>query len=599
MKIFISYAHEQREKVDQLEQILVNLGHSVWFDKQLVGGTPWWDEILEQIRNCDVFLYAMSQESSVSDACKSERDYAAALKKPILPIKLDKSNGSGTRTQKIQHIEFPDSTNEASLLFLSNQISRSLVHINKILNSEENQQYKPPYPLPEPPPFVDTDRKLREEFERLPEQPDDVAIKFVDDAVKKAHRKHLREKMRAWIQKVAEADNLSPKIRDYAKTQLRKTRRPINIYMLIGIIGLIFVSLLMISLLLLGEWIPDDTAVAEPAAPIPTRVADEPTSVNDELTQVDSAVIPFSSISPTPNATELELTVQSEIVVLQTEERENAFADGTATAVASQTAIAGTAEAFNQTATLWTASPTSDVRATAEARLAATETQQSVNATATATFWTATPTPTPTPTATATMTPLPALVLTLTQAAQVVEEGIEHWMPIEWMVNDQVVLYVPPPRECLIITLPLISSNGVQPQCELDEYWIEQRQATVTQSPVNLPRAKQECSVRGGRVPTLYEWLWAVVGNDGSDLLATDLPSDTIADFDYAETSWTGLHTLFTPEPRDEWVISPDNPATGFIMRFRDGELFGWYFSVNEEHPNTTYRCVYDDISNY
>src|SRR5215211_1710859 len=62
-KVFISYAREAQEQVRELADDIAALGWAVWFDEQLSGGTAWWDRILESIRGCDVFLFALSRES--------------------------------------------------------------------------------------------------------------------------------------------------------------------------------------------------------------------------------------------------------------------------------------------------------------------------------------------------------------------------------------------------------------------------------------------------------------------------------------------------------------------------------------------------------
>ena len=61
----------------------------VWLDSDLVGGWPWWDKILGQIRSCDVVVAAVSRASIDSEACRSEREYASRLGKPILPLALE------------------------------------------------------------------------------------------------------------------------------------------------------------------------------------------------------------------------------------------------------------------------------------------------------------------------------------------------------------------------------------------------------------------------------------------------------------------------------------------------------------------------------
>src|SRR5947208_1175673 len=86
MKIFLSYSSKNRSLVETLANDLDRLGHDVWFDKKLSGGQVWWYEILHEIRDCDLFIFALTRQSIDSVPCKLEAQYAASLGKGILPI---------------------------------------------------------------------------------------------------------------------------------------------------------------------------------------------------------------------------------------------------------------------------------------------------------------------------------------------------------------------------------------------------------------------------------------------------------------------------------------------------------------------------------
>src|SRR5258708_22723854 len=62
MIIFISYSSKNRELVDQLADKLSEMGYTVLYDQKILAGQAWWDKILEDIRTCDVFIYALSPE---------------------------------------------------------------------------------------------------------------------------------------------------------------------------------------------------------------------------------------------------------------------------------------------------------------------------------------------------------------------------------------------------------------------------------------------------------------------------------------------------------------------------------------------------------
>ncbi len=87
--LFLSYARDDRAKVEDLTQRLPRLGYSVWMDNSLRGGQDWWDEICTHVRNSDAFVAVVSEAYLSSTACKREREYAVALGKPLLPIGVE------------------------------------------------------------------------------------------------------------------------------------------------------------------------------------------------------------------------------------------------------------------------------------------------------------------------------------------------------------------------------------------------------------------------------------------------------------------------------------------------------------------------------
>jgi len=86
--VFLSYAREDHELVEQLVRALRVLRYDIWFDQVLSGGQSWWDEILREIRTCDVFVIAVSPGMLQSSACNVELDYARQLQKAVLPVKV-------------------------------------------------------------------------------------------------------------------------------------------------------------------------------------------------------------------------------------------------------------------------------------------------------------------------------------------------------------------------------------------------------------------------------------------------------------------------------------------------------------------------------
>lgn len=85
---FLSYSSRDRDGLGDLLSALHRAGEPVWFDEDLGGGEVWWQKILERIRECEVFLFALSDNSLQSRPCLAELRYAQALGKPVLPIQI-------------------------------------------------------------------------------------------------------------------------------------------------------------------------------------------------------------------------------------------------------------------------------------------------------------------------------------------------------------------------------------------------------------------------------------------------------------------------------------------------------------------------------
>jgi hypothetical protein len=109
MQLFVSYARPDRLRAESLAVQLRQAGIEVWLDSDLVGGQRWWDRILGQLRSCDAVVAALSKASIRSQACRSEREYAMKLGKPVLPITLD-TVVTGMLPQDIAEIQAIDYT---------------------------------------------------------------------------------------------------------------------------------------------------------------------------------------------------------------------------------------------------------------------------------------------------------------------------------------------------------------------------------------------------------------------------------------------------------------------------------------------------------
>jgi hypothetical protein len=93
MGVFISYSNQDEGAVRALAADLGRARQTVWLDRELHGGDTWWQTILKQIQDADVFVFALSNNSQRSKPCRAELEYARALGIPVLPVQIGPLDG--------------------------------------------------------------------------------------------------------------------------------------------------------------------------------------------------------------------------------------------------------------------------------------------------------------------------------------------------------------------------------------------------------------------------------------------------------------------------------------------------------------------------
>jgi hypothetical protein len=107
-RVFVSYSRTNLDAVTQLIQDLEAIGVPTWHDQTLTGGQRWWDTILGNIRDCDIFVFALSPESWASEACRSELAYVQQLSKAVLPVLVADGINLNLLPAAIKEIEVTD-----------------------------------------------------------------------------------------------------------------------------------------------------------------------------------------------------------------------------------------------------------------------------------------------------------------------------------------------------------------------------------------------------------------------------------------------------------------------------------------------------------
>lgn len=168
LRVFVSYSSRNRDEIAPLVARLEEFGHAVWYDTELknTGGQHWWDNILREIREADLFVFAMTRDSLMSFPCELESTYAHMLDKRILPVMLQRIDPSVLPTHLVS-LQFVDFTLPDGYLTLKNSIDR-LPAARPL-----------PQPLPEPPSVpVSALNKLAEQI-ALPALSDDEQLLVV------------------------------------------------------------------------------------------------------------------------------------------------------------------------------------------------------------------------------------------------------------------------------------------------------------------------------------------------------------------------------------------------------------------------------------
>lgn len=142
MKVFVSYSRHNLDVVTQLTADLRDVGVNIWYDQKLSGGQKWWDQILAGLRDCDIFIFALSPQSLESEACKNELDYVAQLNKFILPVQVADGVNLGF---------LPSPLNEFQVTDYRKLDKQQAFAVLRAINTAPAPAPLPA-PLPEPPP---------------------------------------------------------------------------------------------------------------------------------------------------------------------------------------------------------------------------------------------------------------------------------------------------------------------------------------------------------------------------------------------------------------------------------------------------------------
>ncbi len=89
--VFISYAHDDQEKVFAEIKRFNEAGYNVWYDEGIAPGNEWTDEIADALADCSLFVVMLTPTSAPRENVQNEINFALDEKKPFLAIHLEET----------------------------------------------------------------------------------------------------------------------------------------------------------------------------------------------------------------------------------------------------------------------------------------------------------------------------------------------------------------------------------------------------------------------------------------------------------------------------------------------------------------------------
>lgn len=203
MKAFISYNSRVRYFVDIIAKDLNDAGYETWYDKEITGSQEWWDEILNQIRKCDFFIFVVSTGSIISIACKREREYALNLNKRILYLRIG----------DLDHTILGADLNKQNIIAYDKQDKAQSLNLIKSIHRLPAAQSLP-NPLPVSPAIPRSDLvELGDKIRQANLSADDQRLLFMKI---KEYLKDQDDGDSAWslLEELAEVKNIVPQVYD-------------------------------------------------------------------------------------------------------------------------------------------------------------------------------------------------------------------------------------------------------------------------------------------------------------------------------------------------------------------------------------------------
>ena len=141
--IFISYSRQDEKQAMHLLGLLRHEGHTVWIDQEAIpGASIWSDEIVQNIKACDIFICLLSESSVASPNVGKEIGLAAEHGKTILPVEIGVVDLPGRLEYALARIPQTDYHNDEEIRHVIRKLS-SHSEATTLHDTPHNQRPKP------------------------------------------------------------------------------------------------------------------------------------------------------------------------------------------------------------------------------------------------------------------------------------------------------------------------------------------------------------------------------------------------------------------------------------------------------------------------
>lgn len=107
--VFISYSHEDAEIREAVAEKLESAGISCWYaPRDIQPGVEWADTITSGLKSCRILLLIFTQASNASNQVLREVGLAVDFKMPIIPLRCDETELSGSMQYYLSTLQWMD-----------------------------------------------------------------------------------------------------------------------------------------------------------------------------------------------------------------------------------------------------------------------------------------------------------------------------------------------------------------------------------------------------------------------------------------------------------------------------------------------------------